>query len=49
MVSESGDLNFELRSRITLHIIISTYRSPYDEAHVAQTSGSSGGAVADTQ
>jgi hypothetical protein len=49
MVSEPGGLKFEPRPRIPLHVIISTYRSLYGGAHVAQTSDPSGGALTDTQ
>jgi hypothetical protein len=44
MVSESGGLDFEPRPRISLHVIISAYKSPYGGAHVAQTSGRAAGA-----
>jgi hypothetical protein len=49
MVSEPEDLEFEPRPRIPLHVIISTYRSLYGGAHIAQTSDPSGGALAGTQ
>jgi hypothetical protein len=49
MVSELGGLEFESQSHISLHVIIHVDRSPYDEAHIAQTSGINGGVLADTQ
>jgi hypothetical protein len=45
MISEPGGLEFEPRPRIPLRVIIPTYRSPYSGARVAQTSGSSNGAL----
>jgi hypothetical protein len=48
MVSEPGGLEFEPRPRIPLRIVIPTYRNPYGEICVAQTSGPSGGAMANT-
>jgi hypothetical protein len=41
MISEPRGLEFEPRSRIFSLHIISAYRNPYDEAHVAQISGPS--------
>jgi hypothetical protein len=38
MVSESGGLNFEPWPRIIPRRVIPVYRSPYGEAHIAQTS-----------
>jgi hypothetical protein len=40
MVSESRCLNIEPRSHILPRVIIPAYRSSYDGARVAQTSGS---------
>jgi hypothetical protein len=49
MVSELGGFEFESQSHILLYVIIHVYRSPYDEAHIVQSSGLNGGVLTDTQ
>jgi hypothetical protein len=47
MVSKVRGLEFKPQPRIPMHVIIPTYRSPYDWARVAQISES--GALAGTR
>jgi hypothetical protein len=45
MVFETVCIEFELRSRILLRVIISVYRSSYDRARIVQIYGPSDGHV----